>query len=421
MNLLPSSAMDAIVRHDWSVHGKRKQPNRTRFYRYLLPAGHDMEVHTVACKADRCGFVTVKEVVRCSVDESFTFVKDLACVPIAGYVVDWSPEKLGRSRSWSYGGRWASEAWTPSGKWMLRCDVINPEALTRHDRFKYCAWTPECDEIVKWLKVYAKHPRIELLAKSGLGRLGQAASFVKQLERDKALARLILENAEAIRQFRYGTDVIRKAYSRGVSLADASRSISDRREFRGMQLPLEIDASKALAYIDRKGGKRWEYCAYVRHMKTLGADLRDTKNAFPRCFKQRQQIAADRIAEIERRKKADLMRSTDESIGKIADRFAHLERARAFRVLLPRRSDDLVTEGKRLHNCLGDGHYAARIARGESVIAFVRQVERPSVPWVAVEFSPERKQVLQCYAAKNSRPPAPVVQFVNRLFRRAVA
>lgn len=421
MNLLPFSALAAIVRHDWSVHGKHKLPNRTRFYRYLLPAGHDMEVHTVACKADRCGFVTAKEVVRCSVDEPFIFVKDLASVPIAGYVVDWSPEKLGGARHWSYGGRWASEAWTPRGKWMLRCDVINPEALTRHDRFKYCAWTPECGEIVKWLKVYAAHPRIELLAKAGLEHLGQAAGFVKQLERDKALARLLLENAETIREFRYGIDVIRKAHSRGVSLVDASRTIADRRQFRGYHLPVEIDAAKALAYIDRKRIRRWDYCLYARNIKSLGLDLLDTKNAFPRYFKQRQQIAADRVAEIERRKKADLMRATDESIGRIADRYAHLERARAFRVMLPRRSSDLVAEGKRLHNCLGDGHYAARIARGESVIAFVRQAERPSIPWVAVEFSPERRQVLQCYAAKKSRPPEPVVQFVHRLFRRAVA
>lgn len=50
------------------------------------------------------------------------------------------------------------------------------------------------------------------------------------------------------------------------------------------------------------------------------------------------------------------------------------------------------------------------------MIAFVREAKKLNRAFVAVEFSPKQKQVLQCYAASNQKPPQEVVDFVNRLF-----
>lgn len=420
MNFLPENAIDAIARHDWSVHGAQGLPNRTRFYRYLLPADNDMEVHIVACKtggAKTDRRIVVKEVVRASVDDPWVYVKDVACGMICGYSVDWSPEGLGRNHYWSYNGEWGTEVFA-RGKWMIACTVLNPEALGRHDRFRYCAWTPACGDIVKYLKVYAKHPKAELLAKSGLGRFGQAAGFVAQLERDKALARFLLANADDVRKLNYGVDVIRKAHKLGVSLADASRAIEDRRRFRQMHLPLELDASKALEYIALERIEKYNYCLYAKNVKALGLDLRDTKNAFPKRFKHRERVVADQVAERKRREDARLAAQQDAIIAAAAKRYAKVERASPlFRMLLPRCSAELVREGRRMHNCLGDGHYAGRIARGESVIAFVRRKSFPRSAFVAVEYSLDKQRIQQCYGAKNSPPPAAARAFAERAFK----
>ena len=101
-----------------------------------------------------------------------------------------------------------------------------------------------------------------------------------------------------------------------------------------------------------------------------------------------------------------------------AEQYAKLERIRAgFRILIPRRTKDLIIEGKRLHNCLGDGHYAAKMARGETLLAFVRRAQKPSESFVAVEWSPDQKRVLQCYGSRNEKPPKPVLDFVTRAFK----
>jgi hypothetical protein len=59
------------------------------------------------------------------------------------------------------------------------------------------------------------------------------------------------------------------------------------------------------------------------------------------------------------------------------------------------------------------------MARGETLIVFVRRAERPSAAFVAVEWSPDQKCVLQCYAAKNGRPPEQVIRSVTKWFEGA--
>lgn len=415
MNMLSSLQLNAVACHHASQCPRGTEPNRGRFWKYLVQDGNDMEVHTVACKYRRDGTVAAKEVVRASVDEAFMYMKDVASYVIAGYIVDWSPEKMGQSKQWSYGGRWESEAYAPRCKWKINCEVINPEELLKHPRFRYCAWHPGCGDILDYLKVYADNPRIELLAKAGLGRFGACGGFAKRLAADRRLAKFLMSHADEVKEFRYGCDVISRAFRDGCTLGEADLRIRYRRCFRGYGLPQEVDASKAVAYT--RDLSKYDYCRYLHNCKRLGLDLRDTKTAFPRRFKARSQVVADQYAEIDRRAKADRAKKQDEQIAATANKFARLERrTAALRITIPRRTADLIREGKRLSNCLGDGHYAAKMARGETLICFVRRAESPNAAFVAVEWSPNQKRVLQCYAAKNGRPPEQVIRSVTKWF-----
>jgi len=417
MNLMPSFAIEAVRTHDYQKHMQHGYPNRNRFYKFLVPDGDDMEIFTVACKAKRNGAVCAKEVVRASVDDPFLSIRDVACCFMGGYMVDWSREGVGPDRSWGYSGRWETEPYAPRCKWKINCEVINPDALLSHPRFRYCSWTPACGEIIDYLKVYAKHPRAELLSKAGIGWMGTRGGFVRQLEADKGLSRFMLDNLDEIKLLRCGVDIIRMAYRRGISMAEANRSIGDRRKFRGYKLPRSVDATKAIEYAKRHKCSHYRYCEYLQNVQKLGLDLADTKNTFPRRFVNRSQIVYDQVRELDRVKNIEQAKEQDKQIAEVAKRFTALERGlTAYRVTLPRRTADLIREGKRLHNCLGDGHHAAKMARGEVVLAFVRRSERPGSAFVAVEYSPKQRMVLQCYAAKNQRPPEQVIKFVNRWF-----
>jgi len=420
INFLPPHALEAIDRHDWTAHRKDRKPNITRFYKYLMPFGNDMEIHTVAVKTRKDGTVCVKEVVIASVDDPWMHVKDVACMVMSGYVVDWSPEKIGRAHYWSYNGNWESEAYGRRCKWKIGCQVINPEALQRHLRFQYCSWTPDCGHILDYLKAYIHHPRIELLSKIGAGRFASKVGFVRQLEKSKEFTRFFMDHLPVIEKEQYGVDAIRMSFKKGIPLTEASYRIDRRREFRGFGLPAAVDAIRATEFIRRqKHGlcSKYEYCNYLKNCAKIGLDLTDTKVIFPKQFKRRASIVHDQMAEVRRQADVEHAKRVDREIAAVAAKFARLEKGRsAFRITLPRKAADLIREGERMRNCLGS--YSHRIARGDSIVAFVRRARRPGATFVAVEYSPSKNEILQCYAAKNQKPPKPVIDFCNRMFMK---
>jgi len=418
VNFLPTSAMAAIDAFDWEKFRSLHTPNRTRFYKYLLPEGNDMEVHTVAVKSRKDGTVCIKEVIRASVDEHWMLVKDVAFRQMAGYLVDWSPEKMGpEPEYWSYRGVWHDELYDRStGMWKLARPVVNPEALLQHERFKWCAWHDGCGDILDYLKLYVEQPRIEMLAKAGAGRFAACAGLVRSMAKDKCLTRFLMANLPYIKRFEYGVDVIRLAYKRGIPLHEAQSRIYDRRQFRSCHLPPAVDATRALEYIKSNECGLWDYCHYLRNCQKLRLDITDTKNLFPKQFKRRERIVQDQVHEVERRANAELAQKQDAEIAKMAARFARLEKSRGlFRVKLPRRAAELVREGEKLHHCVGSMGYAAKMARGETIIAFVRMAQNPNKPFFTMEWNPKENRLLQLYGNKHAAPTKPVQNFVNRL------
>ena len=418
MNLLPSGSIHEIADYDFKAHVQHKQPNRTRLYKYLALEGRDVFIFTLAVKNGKQGQI-VKEVIRASVDDPFVYVRDMAYLNLAGYSVDWSREKLGPERHW--GDRhhaWGSAAYErKSGLWKLDREVINPEVLLQSERFKWCAWTPACGDILDYLKTYVKHPRIELLAKSEAKRFSTKIGFVNRLEKDKKLLRFLMDNIAVINREHYGVDVITAAYFKGITFSEAALHITARREFRGYQLPRQIDALRVLQFIKQAKSQKQEYCTYIRNCSRLDLDLADTKNTFPKNFNKRRMIVADAVAELDRRQRAELAVKQDQDLATICKKLSRFEKKRGpFLMVLPRKSVDFVREGKHLRNCLGNGRYVAKMVRGETIIAFIRRVGKPSAAYAAVEYSPKDRKVLQCYLAKNQKPPESVLRFVNSVF-----
>lgn len=423
--------MERIDQADYEHHRQYNRLNRTRFYKWLVVMlSGDVEVHMFAVKTKRDReSIAVKEVFKASVDGDVTWMRDLILMAMGGYTADWYREKLGRAyyQVWDR-GRWASEPYKLTNKmWHINCPVINLGVLSASDRFRYCAYDEESGDILDYLKMYKDHPRIEFLSKAGVPHMAVKPSFVKQLETDKNFMRFFSKNLNEIKEERYGIDVIRKAYKLGITFSQAEAKIEARRFFREAYLPLCIDAQKALEYVRTLGfGTKGHYTCYLRNCQRLGLDLADTKTAFPKNFKRRDQIVRDQCGVLDRKERAELAAKMAEDLKRAADKFKALEKIRGkFVVRIPRNDDDFYREGKKLHHCIYTNNYAAKMARGECVIAFVRMAEKPNVPFVTVQFDTREKRIVQCYANKNSKPNEQVLKFVDSRFlnaaRKAVA
>jgi len=408
---------------DWA--SKRRWLMRTKFYNFLTLCGDDVEVRTVAVRSDRHGDIRVKEVIRASVGAERMEARDIAYRKMSGYVVDWSPEGISRNCEWNdtWEGIWCPQDYTRRGMWRLDCAVINPGVLAGHPRWKYNAWQPECGDILGYLKLYAEHPKIEMLVKIGFPRFAAMPGFVKQMERDKEFLRYLSKNAAEIKDGDFAADAVRKAYRLRIPLSRAFEVIAARRSFHG-NLPLAIDAEKARAYIrSQRGMTDWDYTRYLGQCVKLGQDLSDTKVAFPRHGHRRIEQVQAMIDEIEGKKDAAARRAMAKDLRARAARFgAVCEKVDGGLVAhVPSREKEFIEEGKKLHHCVGRMGYAAKMARGESLIVFVRDASAPDRPFVTAEIEPETGKVLQCYGKDNSRTADAVLAFVEKKVGKAVA
>lgn len=388
--------------------------NRTRFYKWLVVEGNDVEVRTVAVITRRDGMTRcVKEVVRASVDGKSFWVKDLAWSGMGGYMVDWSPEKAGRRRDWSYHGKWEIETWRRGCKWQLDCDTLNLEELAGTERFRYCAYTRECGDVLAYLRAYGEHPKLELLSKAGAGEFCRRLGFVARLEKDKGLLRFFSNHLPEIKKGGYGCNVIGMAYRRGISFSEADHRLECGR--RAGKLPKPLEAVKVCRYVEgQRGASMWDYKNYLRLVAERGLDLNDTKVAYPKDFHAR--LAELEAWRDERRRREDSA-TRREFAGKLraaAAAFAAIAGRRgSFAAVVPRSEAEFRKEGKALHHCVGGGGYAQKMADGKTLLVFVRRARRPGEPYVTAEIDPAAGKVLQCYGLKNSKPDGKVLDFVG--------
>ncbi|VGO14763.1 hypothetical protein PDESU_03332 [Pontiella desulfatans] len=423
---LSASAVRRILQFDQDAGfgPDGNQQNRNRFYLYLTQRKSDVEIRTVAVKArKRHEQPVVKEVALASVDDPWIRIHDLGFVHMSGYSVDWSPEGVGPAKYWDYRGRWESEAYGLRCMWKIDAPVVNPELLKRTRRFRWSAWEPKNGHILDYLKVYTEHPEIELLAKNGLGHFCTKVSLLRKLKKDRGFRQFFTQNIDAIKYCRFNIPEITMAYNKGITLAHAQQIQEARRRFRGNGLPREIDPLKALRYIEQKKVTPWQFTGYLHNCQTLNMNLADTKVSFPKQFNARRRHVQDQIdviraeaKELRQKAEAKTKREMPKKIAAIAEQWSWLEKLRgSYRIVLPRSVKEFSAEGKALANCLGRG-YAAKVARGEVLIVFVRERAAPDTAFVAVEYNLKRGVVTQCYGSKNSKPPKKVLEFMNRAF-----
>lgn len=119
---------------------------------------------------------------------------------------------------------------------------------------------------------------------------------------------------------------------------------------------------------------------------------------------------ASQKAEIDKEKAAEL----DKQMKAVVDTYSALagKEADGLVVIAAACKKDLIREGEFLHHCVGRMNYDQRIAKGESLIFFVRHATEPDTPFVTVEFSLSLGKVMQCYGDHDSRPEQPVLDFV---------
>ena len=309
----------------------------------------------------------------------------------------------------------------------LRGSALRYSQIMDFYEYEYAAKLCELDTarwMVKYLAWYALHPQIEMAVKFGF------TDAVRELtEHGRKNARLLDWNGRTPEQF------LRMSRAEARLFLKAEMEFRDLKEWRNTAGKMtfsdymtlvndvgttanlrEVGDCARLAGCGLEKGVRYVLgqmprCArnapplqviirtwkdYLTMARSLDYDLKEPTVALPRDLKDRH----DAAAELQR------LRAGEAEEKRYGKRRRMLEKLYAFTmddlsIVIPRSSEEIVTEGKTLHHCVGG--YAARHVAGSTTILFLRHRRRPERSFLTIELKEERGRIgiRQIHGYKN--------------------
>ena len=152
---------------------------------------------------------------------------------------------------------------------------------------------------------------------------------------------------------------------------------------------------------------------YIGWCVDLGYDLDDKYYFFP----PNLEAAHDGAYKEHKKKKDRIRREKEKRIArKISEICAKAIKGGGFEmktdslmIVVPKDADDIKREGNIQHHCVGG--YAERVAKGETMILFVRKVSSPNTPFYTMEW--KNNKVVQCRGKRNCDMTDDVKAFVR--------
>lgn len=153
------------------------------------------------------------------------------------------------------------------------------------------------------------------------------------------------------------------------------------------------------------------YKDYIRMAADMNFDMRSKSVLFPKDIKK----AHDDLAAIYKAKKdairAEKMAKVCENLAKELCKTLNLDNFNygddKYMIVLPEKDSDLSAEGAALGHCVGS--YIGRMADGETVIFFIRQIDKPEKPFFTMEI--KNGKIIQIHGKKNCNPDAELKKF----------
>ena len=384
-----------------------------RFYAYLTRYKKELIQITVAVKHHHKKLY-YKQVAVHGVHTNKCFVKDMAFYNIAGYVVGWYEQGLQRYRKWFESEQWGL---ADSKYFAPYAYIVNPESVLKFPEYKYSAADQFGNyNLLKYLQVYEKYPQTEMLIKLGLTHYALSVQILRKVDKDKAFRRWLISKREELRTRHYHIDTLFLSYRTGRPLNETEKFITRKKKFDHEKDYKPIrrlfkgkDLERFFNYIDTNQEADYRsYADYAVACTFIGLDMTKSKNAFPHDFKRWHDIRIDQYntakPEYDRRQ-----------FTLIAEKYMPLQNftENGLVVFIAKNNEELKHESECLRHCVGRMNYDQKMIREETLIFFIRKAETADTPFVTVEYSIDKKKILQCYGNNNFRPDDYVIEFVH--------
>lgn len=312
-----------------------------------------------------------------------------------------------------------------------RCELFGFERIVQLDgSLKYCAYkSGNGVYAIDYIWLYRKYPVCEMLMKLNIKRMWseKALEFITT---NKDFQKWLFKNAEKVSGMAF--QIAKNAFKKNANgdPADYQASLRFRIE-AGKKASFDNKAvykkalryasqEKLYKYIKEKSISKESYGDYLTACDWLHLDFADTKVLFPKDFQIMHDDYTAQYAEYTKNVEMKKHLQLSKKMLATAERFSFLCAFKddLFSVVVARSKGDLISEGERLHHCVGRMDYDKRQADGTSVICFIRKNGELETPFVTAEIkiSETKLTVNQCYGDYD-RVVHEVDGFVDRWMR----
>ena len=162
------------------------------------------------------------------------------------------------------------------------------------------------------------------------------------------------------------------------------------------------------------------YADYLSMREDRGYDLTNTVYLFPHNLNEAHKKMVEEVnkEKLDKRLKdvAALFPNIRHSYRKLRNKYYYEDDTYIIR---PARSaEEIVTEGRVLHHCVGGNSYLRKHNQGETYILFLRFKDTPDMQYITVEIDSKAPSILQWYGAHDKKPDQENIQkWLNRYLR----
>lgn len=297
-------------------------------------------------------------------------------------------------------------------------------------------------DVYRYLKLYKQYQSVEYLAKLGLTKLVRELTHhvpynVSVNMNGKSLKEILKvgkERVEQLRQLNAGFS----GHELVVEMEQANLHVPTE-ELLAIKEKLGLPTLKELVpYVSVEGNKKMgtlrkitKYLQshsdkpsstfsiwgdYIKFARELGYPMDREFTIFPRNLMEAHDVAAERWEEAtakERRESRKRLELETEELLKEQRSHYFLEGEDYF-ITAPDKLLDILKEGSMLRHCVGS--YLESVAKGKTVILFLREKKNPTKPFFTIEV--KEGELRQCRGLKNSDPPSEVEEFVQKFKER---
>lgn len=163
-----------------------------------------------------------------------------------------------------------------------------------------------------------------------------------------------------------------------------------------------------------------DYNDYLDMARKLKYDIKNQNVLFPKNFQKAHDELSKIISDMEKAKIEAEMKKRDKEIKRFFKSYQQLfgYENKDFVVSSPSCRADIINEGDKLHHCVAS--YANRVAKGQTIILFVRKKEEPDKPFYTLNIDPKDYHQIQCRGLQNCDTTKEVDRFLAEWRRKII-